>query len=124
MGCDLQFVDFTWRPTCHLWEDEPSDNNGDCTRTREAATQTRHQPLPSSISSLLDEKLHLQEARLDTPSCNSPIDHKWRGEAEHNGDGIRQSEGPSRSPRAQALLGNLGRVGVADCRGTGGRECG
>ncbi|KFY99932.1 hypothetical protein V500_01239 [Pseudogymnoascus sp. VKM F-4518 (FW-2643)] len=41
MGCDLHFVDFSWRSTCHLWEDEPSDNNDDCTGTREASTQKR-----------------------------------------------------------------------------------
>jgi hypothetical protein len=42
-GCDLHFVDFSWRPTCNLWEDEPSDNNDDCTCTREALTQKKRQ---------------------------------------------------------------------------------
>ena len=40
---DLHFVDFGWRPTCHLWEDEPSNNNGDQACSREAATQKRRQ---------------------------------------------------------------------------------
>lgn len=45
MSRNLHFVDFGRRPTCHLWEDEPSDNNGNCTRTCEALLQKRRQPL-------------------------------------------------------------------------------
>jgi hypothetical protein len=121
--CDLQFVDFTSSPTSHLWEDEPSNNHGDSTCTRKAVAQNRLSDF--AFSCILDNglKLHSQEACLDTPFCNSPIDHKWRTEAEHNANEVRRGEGPSRSSRAQALLGNLGRVGIADCRSASGREC-
>jgi hypothetical protein len=119
VSCDLHFVDFGRRPTCYLWEDEPSDYNGDCTRTREASTQKRHQPFSSYDSIFLDKKMHLQETSLNSPfigrGASSPVDHKGRAKAEHKAYEIRYSEGPGGSPRAQALLGNLGRVSVADC---------
>jgi hypothetical protein len=61
--------------------------------------------------------MHLQETCLDTPTLfgKSPVDHKGRGEAEHNAEEVRCGEGPSRSPCAQPLLGSLSRVGIADC---------
>ena len=81
-------------------------------------------PFSLAYPSYLNEKAHLQESRLDAPLGNSSIDHEGRTEAEHNRNKIRQSEGPSRSFRTQSLLGNLGRVGVADCGRAGSRECG
>ena len=77
----------------------------------------------STIPSVVEEKMHLQEPCLDTP-FGIAVDHKGRAEAEHNAREVRNGEGPSRSPRAQALLGNLSCVGIADCRSAGGRECG
>jgi hypothetical protein len=100
MVCGLQFVDFSWRPTCHLWEDEPRDNNGDRTRTCEAATQNLHQPSLSSIFSILDKKAHLQKTCLDTPFSGGTVDHEGCAEAEHNAREIRYGEGPSRSLRS------------------------
>jgi hypothetical protein len=82
----------------------------------------------SIVSSLLEKKMHLQETRLDTPfgsrRVKRPVNHEGGAEAEHEADEVRHSEGPGRSPRAQALLGNLSRVSVAYCRSTSGRECG
>jgi hypothetical protein len=49
---DSHFVDFSRRSACHLWEDEPSNNNGDEACTGEAATEKRRQhflyPIPAT----------------------------------------------------------------------------
>jgi hypothetical protein len=74
MGCDLQFINFSWRPSGDLWEDKPSDNNGDEARTCEATIQIDIS-IFSTISFVREEKVRLQETCLDTPFGNSPIDH-------------------------------------------------
>jgi hypothetical protein len=95
-------------------------NQAITTETKPVAAKLQHRSnvsIFSTISSELEEKAHLQETCLDTPTRfgKGPVDHKGRGEAEHNGNEVRRSEGPSRSPCAQALLGSLSRVGIADC---------
>lgn len=129
MGCDLHLINFSWRPARHLREDEPSNNNNNCTCTREASSQNRCQIflLRPALFRCLGKKVHLQEASLDTPFMGRrgicPVDHKGRTEAEHDADKIGRSEGPGGSLRTQALLGNFGRVGVANCRSAARREC-
>ena len=95
-------------------------NQAITTETKPVPAKLQHRSdvsIFSIISSVPEEKVPLQETCLDTPTFfgKSPVDHKGRGEAEHNAEEVRRGEGPSRSPCAQTLLGSLGRVGIADC---------
>ena len=95
-------------------------NQAITTETKPVAAKLQHRSnvsISSTISSVLEEKVHLQETCLDTPTLfgKSPVDHKRRGEAEHNAEEVRRGEGPSCSPCAQALRSSLSRVGIADC---------
>ena len=58
--------------------------------------------------------MYSQETRLDTPRGATLVDHQRRAEAEHDGDEVGEGERPGRRASAQALRGDLGRVGVAD----------
>lgn len=50
------------------------------------------------------------------------IDHQRRAETEHDGDHVGHGKRPSSRSGAEALLRNLGSVGVADGRGASSRE--
>jgi hypothetical protein len=95
-------------------------NQAITTETKPVPAKLQHRSdvsIFSTIFSVLKEEVRLQETCLDTPTLfgKSPVDHKGRGEAEHNAEEVRRGEGPGRSPCAQPLLGSLGRVGITDC---------
>lgn len=87
------------------------------------AIVTATAPVPAKLRSIVSialtiiatgERLHLQEARLDTPLSAALVDHEGRAEAEHDGDGVGRRERPGGGARAQALGGDLGCICVAD----------
>ena len=97
---NLQFVNFRRRPTCNLWKDKPSHNNGDGTSSREAGIRERESvsaffflfgtfQFPCiMVDSSSKVKGYSQESSFDTPWRGTIVDHQWGAEAEHYGDEI------------------------------------
>lgn len=114
----LQLVNFGGRAARDFGEDEPG--NDGCNRTCACEKEAR---LDSPLCAAINHEwctLHVSSQWLAScmfgsiRECASDADATY--EAEHNGDQIRQGQGPSCSLRAKPLLRDLGGIGIADCR--------
>lgn len=87
---DSHLINLSRRSSRHLWQNKPRNQRGDASRCSE------------------------EEARLGSPFGLGPVDHERCAKAKHDGDGVRRGESPGSCASAETLLGDFGRVGVAD----------
>lgn len=113
---DLHFINLGRCTASHFGKNKPSDNYCNGTGSCEAVLQRTSVKLQVPCNIQLND---LQETSFDTPARHGlVVNHKRGAEAEHNGDYVGRSKCPTSCLCTQTLLGNFGRVGVTNGRGT------